>query len=619
MNQPQQSTRSGHGPSLTRVLTITALCLVMLTAGILLAGPVKRGIALLRDAVTSDGTATQGQPGGVTLYQSGMHPWIITTEPGNCPICGMKLEPIDPRKLTGELAIDPRITQSMGVRVEPVVTGPLVKTIRTVGTVDYDETRVRDVNTKVAGWIEKVHVDFEGTAVTRGDPLFDLYSPQLYVAQDQYLLALRNQAKLGENALPEIAADTRRMVESSRTQLELFDVPGPLLERIAETGLPQKTITFPSPHTGVVTVKHANEGMRLDPNMLVYRIADLSKVWVQVALYESDLPFVELGQKAVMTLPYIPGQPFEGQVIYRYPYLDEGTRQVRIRLEFDNEAGLLMPGMYANVELRGTLAAQTTLAPRSAVIDTGQRQVAFVSKGEGRFEPRDVMLGPQTGDGMVQVLDGLRPGEMVVTSGQFLLDSESKVREALAKMVKGKLAVEQQAEVAVAGDAELQALPEAARAELAQAVEAYMAIGESLAQDQTDGVPAQARNVASAVDRLLLVDLPDAPHFWHQHNEAATIRGKALELIEAKDIEAARLIYADLSIALSKLLRATGVPDSLGKQVHQLHCPMYREGQGGGIWLQAEGEVRNPFFGARMLRCFDKRSALPMAGGGEQP
>jgi hypothetical protein len=346
----------------------------------------------------------------------------------------------------------------------------------------------------------------------------------------------------------------------------------------------------------------------------VYRIADLSKVWVMVTLYEYQLPFVQAGQRAVMSLPYVPGQEFEGKVIYVYPYLDAKTRQVSVRLEFDNPTRLLKPGMYANVELKSTLAAERTLAPRSAILDTGERQVAFVSLGEGRIEPRDVRTGVETADGQVEILDGLRPGEMVVTSGQFLLDSEVTVREALYKMVKGNLAAEQEAVVAVAGASELSALPAPVASTLNVIMSAYFTVSERLADDTTEGITAEARVIASGVDRLLETEIPQDPHFWHEHDEVATVRGKALELIDLADIDQARLKFADLSVALAKLVRATGVPPTYGTEVQQLHCPMYLEGQGGSVWLQPRGKARNPFMGSIMLECFDERFTLPVTG-----
>ncbi len=340
-------------------------------------------------------------------------------------------------------------------------------------------------------------------------------------------------------------------------------------------------------------------------------------MWVLVTLYEYQLPYVAVGQRGVMTLPYIPGQTFEGKVVYVYPFLEKMTREVQVRLEFDNPGLLLKPGMFANVELKSTLAQERVLAPRAAVIDTGERQVAFVSLGEGRFEPRDVRTGILTEKGMVEILDGLRPGELVVTSAQFLLDSEAKIREALAKMVTGSMASEQKGAATVAGKPELASLPGAAAGALRGLLERYFEIGERLAADSTTGLREPAREIASAVDTMLATPIPESPHFWHEHTEAATVRGKALELAGGGDIEKARLAYADLSVALAKLAKATGVPAAIDRSVEELHCPMYREGQGGSSWLQPAGQVRNPYFGSTMLRCFDSRVALPVTGAQE--
>lgn len=556
------------------------------------------------------GEADDDASGATQYYTCGMHPWVILPRPGDCPICHMKLTPLDPAKFTGRVAIDPVVVQNIGVRIEPVSEGPLVRTIRTVGTVDYDETRVRDVNTKVAGWIEVLHVDFLGASVEQGQPLFEVYSPALFQAQEEYLLALRTQreASGGREGQP------LDLVASARTKLELFDVTPQQIDALAEAGRPSRTMAVLSPHTGTVIAKHANEGMRIEPGMQVFRIADLSRVWVLVTLYESQLPFVSEGQKAVMSLPYIPGQTFEGRVVYIYPYVDTRTREVQVRLEFENPTGLLKPGMFATVELQSTLKREAVLAPRAAVIATGTRSVAFVSLGEGKFEPRDVRIGAETGDGRVEVLEGLRPGELVVTSGQFLLDSESRVREALAKMIRGDLASEQAAQVATAGTSELESLPEPVASGLSDALRAYFTIGDRLAADSSSGIAAPAKSLAAALDRTIGVPIPSDEHFWHRHTEAAIARGKALELVSASDLATARELFADLSVALDRLIRATGVPPELEISVQSLHCPMFQEGQGGALWLQPAGAVRNPFFGTMMLECFDRREALPVTG-----
>lgn len=567
------------------------------------------------DSEPAKATGEHEKDAATRFFTCGMHPWVILPKPGDCPICHMKLTPLDPSKFTGEITIDPVVVQNIGVRIAPVTKGPLVQTIRTVGTVAYDETRVRDVNIKVEGWIEKLFVDYIGAEVEKNAPLFDLFSRTLYSAQEEYLIAWRNRDQKGVGFVPRVAEDLEQNLDAARTRLELFDIGEDQIRELERAGKQSKTMTIRSPHEGVVTEKTAFEGMHVAPGMRVFRIADLSRVWVMVTLYEYQLPFVEVGQKARMTLPYIPGQVYEGEVTYKYPWVEGRTREVRVRLEFDNPGFQLRPGMFADVEIKSVLAEERVLAPRSAIIDTGERRIAFVSLGRGKFEPRMLQLGPETEGGNVAVLDGLRPGEMVVTSGQFLLDSESKIREALGKMIRGETASEQEAVASAAGPSELDHLPEAAASALGKLLESYFAIGSALASDRLDGIKDASRRIAASVDVLLGVELPETPHFWHRHEEVATVRGKALELVGKSDLAAVRLAFADLSIALAKLTRATGVPRAVASEVLQYHCPMFREGQGGSIWLQRSGEVRNPFYGAQMLGCFDESRALPVTGG----
>jgi membrane fusion protein, copper/silver efflux system len=541
---------------------------------------------------------------GAHYYTCGMHPWVVLPKPGDCPICGMKLVPLDAAKFTGEVTINPVVAQNIGIRVTPVSKGPVTRTIRTVGTLTYDETRVRDVNIKVGGWIEKLHVDYLGSPVKKGQPLFEMYSPELYVAQAEYLQVWKDKG----------ASASDELLNSMREKLAYFDVTLEQIRELEQKGAPSKTISILSPFDGVVIAKEAVEGMKVNAGTQVYRIADLSRIWVMVTLYEYQLPYVQVGQSATINLTYLPGQQFTGKVIYIYPYLSEKSRQIDVRMEFDNPNGELKPGMYASVDLNSTLANDRVMAPRSAIIDTGERKVAFVSMGEGRFEPRKIQVGAEAQNGMVEVLDGLKPGEKVVTSGQFLIDSEANVREALEKMIKGSLAADQQVSVALAGHSELNALPEPAAASLQRILNEYFRIQEDLATDSMSDVATQAGSIAKELDALIQTAIPEAPHFWHTHEEVATARGKALELSNAKSLEQARVHFADLSIALDKLLKATGVPPAFGQEVQELQCPMYRQGQGGTIWLQPAGAVRNPYYGKAMPGCFDQRKALPVTG-----
>jgi Cu(I)/Ag(I) efflux system membrane fusion protein len=616
--EPPPSPPPPRGPRLRLILVVLIPSLLTLSAGIKWSNEFGALWEKIHPAKAIEIETQTSEAGKTQYYTCGMHPWVILPKPGDCPICHMKLVPLDPSKFIGEIAINPVITQDIGVRIAPVTSGEVTRTIRTIGSVDYNETLVRDVNLKISGWVTKLYADYVGEPVQKGEPLLDIYSPELYSAQEEYLQAYRHATEPASARAAKDVSDVAKwnadLLEAAGKRLEYFDISAEQIRELETTGTVSKTLTLRSPYSGLVIQKMAYEGMKVDGGMRLYRIADLSHVWVMVTLYEYQLPYVQLGQQAIMSLPYTPGQTFTGSVTYIYPYLNQKLRQVNVRLEFDNPNLSLKPGMFANIELRSTLAQDRVLVPREAVIDTGERQVAFVSLGEGKFEARNVKLGVTAEGGQVEILDGLRPGEMVVTSGQFLLDSEARLREGLAKMIKGNLASEQEVRAAAAGTTELTSLPQAAQKGLISALDNYFVIGSKLAGDTTDGIADPSRKLAADIDALLPIEIPENPHFWQKHAEVAAIRGKVLELIDAKDLAKARLLFADLSTSLDKLLKATGVPPAYGKEVQELHCPMYREGQGGTWWLQVAGNINNPYLGSQMPQCHDKLLALPVTG-----
>lgn len=365
-----------------------------------------------------------------TLYTCGMHPQVIQDHPGNCPICEMKLTPV--RKQEGGAAdasaivIDPVTMQNMGLRTGLVTKGPLRRTLRTVGVVDFDETALADVTTKFKGWAEKLYVDTTGAQVHRGEPLFEIYSPDLYSAQTEYLLALGSSQKAD--------AGLEAMKTSARLKLKFWDISDQQITELEQTRLPKKTLRVNAPINGFVMEKMVVEGQMVDSGMRLYRIADLGLVWVQSQIYEQDLPLIRLGQEATVSLPYLPDQKFRGRVTYIYPTVDEKTRTVKVRMEFHNPGFFLKPGMFASVEIVAEVAASTLLVPDMAVLRSGERNTVFVALAGGKFEPRVIALGPRAEGGLYQVLSGLQEGERIVTSGQFMLDSESQLREAIQKM-----------------------------------------------------------------------------------------------------------------------------------------------------------------------------------------
>jgi Cu(I)/Ag(I) efflux system membrane fusion protein len=348
----------------------------------------------------------------------------------------------------------------MGIRTSVVKRGPLIKTIRTIGRVDYDEQLVTFVDTKFSGWIESLHVDETGEPVDKGEPLFDVYSPELYAAQEEYLAAARNLPRLEESTFAPARETAAELVEAAATKLRYLDVSDEQIQQLRETGQIEKTLTIHSPAQGIVTEKMALEGMYVNPGMRLYTVADLSRVWVYVDIYEYQLPWIRVGQPASMVLSYIPGREFEGTVVYVYPYLAQQTRVIKVRMEFENPTLELKPGMYANVRLASELDRDALLIPREAYIDSGTRQVAFVDLGNGKFEPRDIQVGVEAEDGMVEVLYGLDEGEVVVTSGQFMLDAESKLREAVAKMMEAERAKTTKRTPASQGPPDAQSAPE---------------------------------------------------------------------------------------------------------------------------------------------------------------
>ena len=578
----------------TLLLLLAAAALVIV--GVVAAGPIRGAFTAAGEAMSPDDTkSSEGAPadaGGVTLYQSGMHPWIITTEPGNCPICGMKLEPIDPAKLTDEIAIDPVVVQNIGVRTAEVVRGPAVQTLRTVGTVEVAEPNVHDVNLRVSGWIEDLFVDFEGAEVEAGEELFTLYSPQLYAAAEEYLLAVGGDGG-GRDANDPLSGSARdRLLNLGLTQEQV--------DALEEAGTAERNVPIVSPVAGTVTQKHANAGMNVQPGMLVFRIVDLSTVWVQVTLYESQLQGVRPGQPAAMTVAGLPGENFEGEVAFVDPTLDPRTRSVRARLVFQNPEDRLKPGMFADVTLRTKLAKEAVLAPREAVVETGTRKLVFVAKGGGRFEPREVETAGDVADGMVWIASGLEPGEDVVTSGQFLLDSEASVRSSLARMIDpgggmGAPATPASSTMESMDAPSAEAVTPAVQAGIDRLAEAYLGVQAGLTRNEASGLGpvAEAAAAVAAAAEGRVAEL------------AAAVAEAADGVPAGADAAAVRGAFDPLSLAIIDLFETAPPSPSTEGPYAVSHCPMVEKN-----WLQLGEAIRNPY-DPSMLTCGSVLRTLP--------
>jgi Cu(I)/Ag(I) efflux system membrane fusion protein len=326
------------------------------------------------------------------------------------------------------VTIDPTRQQMIGLKTAPVTKGQVADSWRTVGRVEVDPTRVRRVNVKIDGYVERAYVAFVGQPVHKGQALFSIYSPSLLVAQNEYLLALETRKQLaGAGAL---AANGDDLVKAARRKLELWDIPDKEIQRLERTGQATKTLTLVSPISGVVTTKNIVEGARLNPGDTPYELTDLSMVWVMADAYQADLGRVRVGMNATMTVSAFTGRLFKGRVKFIDPVLDPNTRTTKVHLHFPNSTGELRPDMYGEVQLEG----QTTTGlqvPADAIVHAGTKDIVFVALGDGKFAPREVRLGV-VGTSETQVLEGLREGEGVVTRANFLIDSESRLRASLA-------------------------------------------------------------------------------------------------------------------------------------------------------------------------------------------
>jgi RND family efflux transporter MFP subunit len=366
-----------------------------------------------------------------------MNPGEVSDKPGKDSM-GMEMERVEVEEgPTGGAAvaglagvrIPIRKQQLIGVRTEVVKRAPFIRTISAVGRVAVDETRLRHVHTKIEGWIEKLYVNATGEKVRMGQPLLSIYSPELLATQEEHLLALRSRAALGEGASPEAVKRADELVQSSRRRLSLYDLTPGQIENLEKNGEPSRAVTLFSPVSGYVLQRNVTGGEKIDAGTLLLDIADLSRIWVIASVYEYELPFVKLGQPAAMTLASSPGKTFQGKVSLVYPVLEESTRTVQVRVEFANPDMELKPDMFVRVELQGNLGERLAV-PGTAVLSSGTRDIVFVAQGDGYFEPREVRIGLRLPDTM-EILEGVSEGDRVVTSGNFLIDSESRLKAAL--------------------------------------------------------------------------------------------------------------------------------------------------------------------------------------------
>ncbi len=600
------------------------------------------------------------------LYTCGMHPQIIKDKPGNCPICGMKLTPIrantakadgatagGERKVkyykstmtpgevkpgpgkdsmgmdmvpvyegeatSGEnnIQIDAATTQRMNLKTALIERGPVKRAFRTVGTVAYNEEGLRDITIKYEGWLEKLHVNSTWAVVKAGNPLFDIYSPDLYNAQLNYLVATRSEGATGGP-----------LTRAALARLQLFDLPEEFIAEVARTGEARRTYTFRAPADGVVIEKMAVTGQMIKAGERIYRLADLSTVWVLAQIYEKDLPFVREGQAAEVRTSYGQQRSFSGQVQLLLPQVEEQTRATTARIVLPNTDLYLRPGMFTDVRFATQLAESAVLVPDMAVLRSGERNTVFIAKDGGSFEPREVQLGSRSEGNFYEVLSGLSVGDRVVTSGQFMLDSESQLREAIQKMLKGAPGAQPAAADVPVGEhkhgtmesgsatapAVAEEKTEAAAPAAAALPDDAVALLKPLAFASADAAAALAADDLAGYTKQLAALRPALADFFKGYEHAAhgPLAKYKEGLADPANLDAARREFEPFSTVVADLAQENHFQHT--DKLHVFECQM-APATGKARWLQREGGTKNPFFGSRMPGCGDEIAGPPAAPG----
>jgi Cu(I)/Ag(I) efflux system membrane fusion protein len=573
---------------------ITVIAILAFAGGAILRQPL---LSLLHSHDNESASPATAPSDKKQLWTCSMHPQVIQDHPGFCPICHMELTPLKESGASGgAIQIDPVIVQNMGVRTAPVTEGPIAQQVRVIGYLEEPEPFHRDINLRISGWIEKLYANIDGMPIEEGKPLFDLYSPELMVAIDEMIAARKQLA----SSAGEGTAQT--LLDSARRKLLQYGLTEKQIEDLSQQSKAPATVPILSPMSGHLTAKMVYEGAAVKAGDLVLRLASRHRMWIDAQVYEQQYPLVKIGAKAAATLSAQPGQTFEGQVIFIHPHVDPVTRTALVRIEIPNQNQMLRQGMYATVEIESADTHPLKLVPREAVIDSGEKQIAFVSLGEGKFEARRLKLGIASSD-RVQVLDGLELGENVVTSGQFLLDSESRLREAIAKHLTAGLpghaghgnSTGQSRAPAVSVETSPTTRPVVTVPHTDDILAAYLGIQQKLGAKQQSDTPIDV----SALSKVASM----AAH--HASDDAAPLASavaKAADAMTDQPLPMQRERFIDLSDAVIAMVQSSKPSAKIAKTLFIARCPMAFDEKGAN-WIQLSESIANPYFATEMKTC----------------
>lgn len=591
-------------------------------------------------APTAQGTAMENHPASSLATQSSptrserrvkywwdpmLSPPFISDKPGKSPM-GMDLIPVYEDQASaapGLVTIDPAVVQNMGVRVALVTEAPLEKSVRLVGYLDEAQPNIHDINLRVSGWIRRLYANTEGQHVEVGDPLFDLYSPELQVAVEELIAARRTMAAIPEVAQSATPDTASVLYEASAAKLELLGLDRRQIDAFAKNEKGPDAITFTSPVIGHVTEKPVVEGAAIHAGDKVLRIVDHGVLWLDAQVFEKDLPFVSVGQKVSATIASRSDETVAGEIVFIHPHVDMMTRTALVRMSIPNPSLAFKPGMFATVRFKSRIRDRAVLVPREAIIDTGDAQVSFVALAVGRFEPRKVRMGLAAGDGTVEVIEGLVPGEAVVTSGQFLLDTESRLREAIQKYLNQKReiaagnALDREPALTATNDAEATAEPQKDRPAVTvtptgvterqtaadAVVSAYLELSEALGAAQPPVDPLDPSTLVVAAHKL---------HGAVIGSEVETVAvdvATEAEALRGHPLDHQRERFKALSAKVIALVDMLPPSAAVGETLYEMQCLM-----AGGDWLQTTPDIANPFYASEMKTCGSMVRALPVGG-----